>query len=38
LVYGLVNFRTDSTHILCATMEEKENDFDAMVLKAGVEL
>ncbi len=27
LVYGLVNVRTDGTHILCATMEESGNEF-----------
>jgi hypothetical protein len=28
LVYGLVNVRTDGTTVLCATLEEKGNDFD----------
>jgi beta-lactamase superfamily II metal-dependent hydrolase len=37
LVYGLVNIRTDGVHILCATMEEKGNDFDVKVFQAGVE-
>jgi hypothetical protein len=35
LLYGLVNVRTDGEHILCATMEEKGNDFDVKVFKAG---
>lgn len=35
LIYGLVNIRTDGKHILCATMEEKGNDFDVKVFKAG---
>ena len=38
LVYGLVNVRTDGTHILCATMNESGADFDVKVLKAGVNL
>lgn len=37
LIYGLVNVRTDGVHILCATMEEKGNDFDVKVFQAGVE-
>ena len=37
LVYGLVNVRTDGVHILCATMEEKGNDFDVTIFKAGAE-
>jgi hypothetical protein len=37
LVYGLVNIRTDGDHILCATMEERGNDFDMNVIKAGVD-
>lgn len=36
LVYGLVNVRSDGTHILCATMNEKSNDFDIKVFRAGV--
>lgn len=28
LVYGLVNVRTDGRRVLCATMEEKGNEFD----------
>lgn len=36
LVYGLVNVRTDGQRILCATMEEKGNDFDIKIFKAGV--
>jgi hypothetical protein len=35
LVYGLVNVRTDGQHILCATMEEKGDDFDVVVFQAG---
>lgn len=35
LIYGLVNIRTDGRHILCATMEEKGNDFDVKVIQAG---
>lgn len=38
LIYGLVNIRTDGAHILCATMEEKGNDFDVKVFQAGVEV
>jgi hypothetical protein len=38
LVYGLVNIRTDGKHILCATMEEKGNDFDLKVFEAGVDV
>ena len=37
LVYGLVNVRTDGKSILCATMEEKGNDFDVKVIRAAVE-
>ncbi len=37
LVYGLVNIRTDGKYILCATMEEKGNDFDYKVFRAGVD-
>lgn len=37
LIYGLVNVRTDGVHVLCATMEEKGNDFDVKVFKAGVD-
>lgn len=37
LVYGLVNVRTDGQHILCATMEEKGDDFDVKVFQAGVD-
>ncbi len=37
LVYGLVNVRTDGTHILCATMVENGLDFDVKVFKAGVD-
>ncbi len=33
LVYGLVNVRSDGKHVLCATMEEKGNDFDIQVIK-----
>lgn len=33
LVYGLVNVRTDGQHVLCATMEEKGNDFDVKVFR-----
>jgi hypothetical protein len=33
LIYGLVNVRTDGEHILCATMEEKGNDFDVKVFR-----
>jgi hypothetical protein len=35
LVYGLVNVRTDGVNILCATMVEKNNDFDVKVFRAG---
>jgi beta-lactamase superfamily II metal-dependent hydrolase len=35
LVYGLVNVRTDGTHVLCATMEEQAGDFDVKVFRAG---
>src|SRR5919108_1116508 len=35
LVYGLVNVRTDGRSILCATLEEKGNDFDVKVITAG---
>jgi len=35
LVYGLVNIRTDGTHILCATMKEAGRDFDVQVFQAG---
>jgi len=38
LVYGLVNIRTDGKHILCATMEEKGNNFDYKVFRAGVDV
>lgn len=34
LVYGLVNVRTDGEHVLCATMEERGNDFDVKVFRA----
>lgn len=34
LVYGLMNVRTDGKRILCATMEEKGNDFDVKVIRA----
>jgi beta-lactamase superfamily II metal-dependent hydrolase len=34
LVYGLVNIRTDGTHVLCATMEEQGNDFDVKVFRS----
>ena len=37
LVYGLVNVRTDGQRILCATMEERGNEFDIQVFNAGVE-
>jgi hypothetical protein len=37
LVYGLINVRTDGTHILCATMEESGTDFDVKVFRAGVD-
>jgi beta-lactamase superfamily II metal-dependent hydrolase len=37
LVYGLVNVRTDGRQILCATMEEKGNDFTWKVFPAGVD-
>lgn len=33
LVYGLVNVRTDGTNVLCATLEEKGNDFDFKVFR-----
>ncbi len=33
LVYSLVNVRTDGEHLLCATMEEKGNDFDVKVFR-----
>jgi hypothetical protein len=33
LVYGLVNVRTDGKEILCATLEEKGDDFDVKVLR-----
>lgn len=36
LVYGLVNVRTDGQHIMCATLEEKGNDFDIKVFQAGI--
>lgn len=35
LIYGLVNVRTDGKKIMCATMEEKGQDFDLKVFKAG---
>jgi beta-lactamase superfamily II metal-dependent hydrolase len=35
LIYGLVNVRTDGKEIMCATMEEKGQDFDLKVFKAG---
>lgn len=38
LVYGLVNVRTDGEQVLCATMEEKGNDFDFKVFRAGVDV
>jgi beta-lactamase superfamily II metal-dependent hydrolase len=38
LVYGLVNVRTDGEHVLCATMEEKGNDFDTKVFRAGIDV
>ncbi len=38
LVYGLINVRTDGEYILCATMEEKGNDFDVKVFKAGIDV
>ncbi|MEW6417509.1 MAG: MBL fold metallo-hydrolase [Nitrospirota bacterium] len=38
LVYGLINVRTDGENILCATMEEKGNDFDVKVFKAGTDV
>jgi beta-lactamase superfamily II metal-dependent hydrolase len=38
LVYGLVNVRTDGEHVICATMEEKGNDFDTKVFKAGIDV
>jgi beta-lactamase superfamily II metal-dependent hydrolase len=38
LVYGLVNVRTDGEHVLCATMEEKGNDFDTKVFRAGIDI
>lgn len=37
LVYGLVNVRTDGQRILCATMNERQSDFDLQVFDAGVE-
>ncbi len=36
LVYGLVNVRTDGQHIMCATLEERGNEFDIKVFQAGV--
>jgi hypothetical protein len=36
LIYGLVNVRTDGTHVLCATLEEKGGEFDYKIFKAGV--
>lgn len=35
LVYGLVNVRTDGKTVLCATLEEKGNDFDVKTFHAG---
>ncbi len=35
LVYGLVNIRSDGSRILCATLEEKGNDFDVKTFWAG---
>lgn len=35
LIYGLVNVRTDGTHVLCATMEEAGSSFDVKVFRAG---
>lgn len=37
LIYGLVNVRTDGTHVLCATMEEQGASFDVKVFRAGEE-
>jgi len=37
-VYGLVNVRTDGRLIMCATMLEKNNDFDMKVFHAGVDV
>jgi beta-lactamase superfamily II metal-dependent hydrolase len=37
LIYGLVNVRTDGTHVLCATLEESGDDFDLKVIRAGVD-
>jgi beta-lactamase superfamily II metal-dependent hydrolase len=37
LIYGLVNVRTDGERILCATMEERGEQFDIQVFRAGVE-
>ena len=36
LVYGLVNIRTDGQRIMCATLEEKGNEFDIKTFLAGV--
>lgn len=33
LVYGLVNVRTDGKRVLCATMEEKGNEFDIKIFE-----
>lgn len=35
LIYGLVNVRTDGEHILCATMDGTETDFELHVFRAG---
>jgi beta-lactamase superfamily II metal-dependent hydrolase len=37
LIYGLVNVRTDGKTILCATLEEKGDDWDYKVFQAGVD-
>ena len=37
LVYGLVNVRTDGKTILCATLEERGDDWDFKVFQAGVD-
>ena len=37
LRYGLINVRTDGTRILCGYMEERGDNFDLKVFRAGVE-
>ena len=37
LVYGLVNICTDGERVLCATLDERGNDFDVKTFQAGVD-